>query len=410
MNETNVDKDLLYLEKVQKLLINYQLDLNVRKLQQIFYKKSITDIYGVARKELQHSQFIAWLLNPYESHGFGSFALERLLLLVVKRGMQQNNNDSLFLAIKNDLLVTHLNTGNISVKTEYKVNGGRIDILVGNLQLGDKTTNIVIENKVDSKEHDCQTETYYKEINKNFPDDYNIFIFLTPKSSKVLDRLNASSCDCKAFIEISYQDILINILESMLKEEMASQTRVILEDYIHSITTPSNNSTHQSIMAMNKYTQELLIKFWESNEELIRSALEALAWNQEDDNANKVLELLNKRDRDYSKYLLSGEKKSVNKRNLALSIAKRISKMDNPVEVLNTIDNECGQQGINFLSKRKDNKRYDSIDIEVVDENGNREIKSFKINNQWTKDKIGKLIEVVKSNTDLEIDIDNDKR
>ena len=163
-------------------------------------------------------------------------------------------------------------------------------------------------------------------------------------------------------------------------------------------------------MAMNKYTQELLIKFWESNEELIRSALEALAWNQEDDNANKVLELLNKRDRDYSKYLLSGEKKSVNKRNLALSIAKRISKMDNPVEVLNTIDNECGQQGINFLSKRKDNKRYDSIDIEVVDENGNREIKSFKINNQWTKDKIGKLIEVVKSNTDLEIDIDNDKR
>ena len=99
MNETNVDKDLLYLEKVQKLLINYQLDLNVRKLQQIFYKKSITDIYGVARKELQHSQFIAWLLNPYESHGFGSFALERLLLLVVKRGMQQNNNDSLFLVL-----------------------------------------------------------------------------------------------------------------------------------------------------------------------------------------------------------------------------------------------------------------------------------------------------------------------
>lgn len=382
----------------------------MRKLQQIFYKKSITDIYGVARKELQHSQFIAWLLNPYESHGFGSFALERLLLLVVKRGMQQNNNDSLFLAIKNDLLVTHLNTGNISVKTEYKVNGGRIDILVGNLQLGDKTTNIIIENKVDSKEHNSQTETYYKEINKNFPDDYNIFIFLTPKSSKVLDRLNASSCDCKAFIEISYQDILINILESMLKEEMASQTRVILEDYVHSITTPSNSSTHQSIMAMNKDIQELLIKFWESNEELIRSALEALAWNQEDDNANKVLELLNKRDRDYSKYLLSGENTPVNKRNLALSIAKWInSNMNNPANVLNIIDEKCGDDGINFISKSNDNKRYDSIDI-VVDENGNRTIKSFKISNQWTKDTIEKLIEVVKGNTDLEIDIDNDKR
>lgn len=409
MNETNGDEELLYLEKVQKLLINYQLDPNVRKLQQFFYKKSITDIYGVARKELQHSQFIAWLLNPYESHGFGSFALERLLLLVVRRGIQQNNNDSHFLAIKNDLLVTHLNTGNISVKTEYKVNGGRIDILVGNLQLGDKTTNIVIENKVDSKEHNSQTETYYNEINNNFPNVDNIFIFLTPKSSKVLDRLNTPSCDCKAFIEISYQDILIDILESMLKEEMASQTRVILEDYIHSITTPSNNSTHQSIMAMNKYTQELLIKFWESNEELIRSALEALAWNQEDDNANKVLELLNKRDRDYSKYLLSGDNTPVNKRNLALSIAKRISKTDNPVEVLNTIDNECGQQGINFISKSNDNKRYDSIDIEV-DENGNRTIESFKISNQWTKETIKKLIEVVEKKTKLRINIYNDKR
>ena len=93
-----------------------------------------------------------------------------------------------------------------------------------------------------------------------------------------------------------------------------------------------------------------------------------------------------------------------------MSIAKRISKMDNPVEVLNTIDNECGQQGINFLSKSKDSTRYDSIDIKVVDDNGNSDTKSFKINNQWTKDNIGKLIEVVKSNTDLEIDIDNDKR
>lgn len=126
--------------------------------------------------------------------------------------------------------------------------------------------------------------------------------------------MSKPSCDCKKFIEISYQDILEEILENILKEDISSQTKVIIKDYIHCITTPSNNSKNQNIMAMDEETRELLIKFWDSNEELIRAAIEALAWDSKDENAEEVLKLLNKRD--YTKYELEG-KKPINKSHLA---------------------------------------------------------------------------------------------
>ena len=374
------------MEDIQKMLINYQTDPNVRKLYRLFKKKSITDIYGIARKEMQHSKFIAWLLNPNESHGIDSFALKQLLFVIVRRGIQQNNTDSAFTNIKNDLLVPQLDTGNLSIVTEYSVKGGRIDIFVQNLNIGDKSVNIIIENKVESKEHKNQTQTYYKEISERFPNTYNIYLFLTPKSSKLLDNITEASCDCKSFIEISYQDILTDILENILKEDISSQTRVIIEDYIHNITTPSSNTNNQNIMAMNNETQELLKDFWKSNEDLITAALQALASSGEDENAEKALQFLNKRDRDYSEYKLNG-KGPIRKRNLAYKIAEYIINTSNNIDVIfNTIDQKCKE--IHFLQTRK---HYESKRADIIRVNG----KDYYINNQWTKETIDKLIDIV---------------
>ena len=384
MEKYNVTESSM--EDIQKMLINYQTDPNVRKLYRLFKKKSITDIYGIARKQMHHSKFIAWLLNPNESHGIDSFALKQLLFVIVRRGIQQNNTDSAFTNIKNDLLVSQLDTGNLSIVTEYSVKGGRIDIFVQNLNIGDKPVNIIIENKVESGEHDSQTQTYYKEISERFPNTYNIYLFLTPKSSKLLDNITEASCDCKSFIEISYQDILTDILENILKEDISSQTRIIIEDYIHNITTPSSNTNNQNIMAMNNETQELLKDFWKSNEDLITAALQALASSGEDENAEKALQFLNKRDRDYSEYKLNG-KGPIRKRNLAYKIAEYIiNTRDNVDIIFNTIDQKCKE--IYFLQTRKhyENKRADIIRV-----NG----KDYYINNQWTKETIDKLIDIV---------------
>lgn len=398
--EENKTEGFPSLEKVQELLIKYRLSPSVRQLSQSFKKKSITDIYGIARKEMQHSKFIAWLLDPKESHNLGSFALERLLPLIIRRGIQQHNTDKGFYTIKNDLLVTPLNTSKVSVSTEEKVNNGRIDIFVKHLQIGAKNVNIVIENKVESKEHNCQTETYYQELCEQYSQDHNIFLFLTPKSSMVLDELGEPSCQCKAFIEISYQDILEEILENILKEETTSQTRIIIEDYIHSITTPSNNLINQNIMimAMNKETQQMLTKFWEANEELIRAALQALAWDGKDENAKEVLAILDKRDRDYSEYELNGVG-PIRKKNLAYKIADYIQKNSNKAnEVYKELDMLCKREKIYFLQEKKhcDNKRADAINVNGIE---------YYINNQWTKENIEKLIAIVNKDTRLGIEI-----
>lgn len=392
------------MEDIQKMLINYQTDPNVRKLYRLFKKKSITDIYGIARKERQHSKFIAWLLNPNESHGIDSFALKQLLFVIVRRGIQQNNTDSAFTNIKNDLLVPQLDTGNLSIVTEYSVKGGYIDIFVQNLNIGDKSVNIIIENKVESNEHDGQTQTYYKEVSERFPNTYNIYLFLTPKSSNFLDNITEASCDCKSFIEISYQDILTDILENILKEDISSQTRIIIEDYIHNITTPSSNTNNQNIMAMNNETQELLKDFWKSNEDLITAALQALASSGEDENAEKALQFLNKRDN--SRYKLTDKdgqelKRDLGKRSLVREIVKYIlDKNENKEvgEILESIDNRLK---IDKLLKEEEKYIKDETRADVFKKGDNK----YYINNQWTKEKIDELIDIIHDIPSLGIEI-----
>ena len=50
-----------------------------QKLQKFYHRKTFFDITGIARQENPHSSFIAWLLNPYESHGMGEYPMKRFL-------------------------------------------------------------------------------------------------------------------------------------------------------------------------------------------------------------------------------------------------------------------------------------------------------------------------------------------
>jgi hypothetical protein len=49
------------IEEIRNEIIKFNNDINVQKLESLYSSKSFPEIMGVSRKELMHSNFIAWI-------------------------------------------------------------------------------------------------------------------------------------------------------------------------------------------------------------------------------------------------------------------------------------------------------------------------------------------------------------
>ena len=385
----------------------------IRKINQ----NSILDIYGIARSETHHSKFLAWLFNPNESHNTGELALRKLLNIAVRRGIEQNNQSEDFLWVKKRVLTsaTHSSTSasNVQILTESYVESqgkkgakGRIDILIQNVELGTESINIVIENKIYSNEHDEQTTTYFEGINKKFPDQKNIFLYLTPKSNWELPIKNGPSCTCKDFIEINYQDILTEVLTSILEEPISSATRIAIEDYIHCITSPSIHSKNYNSMATDKETNEMLKKFWDANEELILAAINAFANSGEtkykgvDKVQKAITEFVD--NKDYTQYRINGQG-TYSKNALVKEIVTRIIKKGG--DVMGTLKNLDAKCTIRLLQTEDhyNREKKQAFKLEYND--------SFiYITNQWRIGNISSFINAVNEDNTIDLLIEAIKK
>ena len=397
-------------EKVETWLMQFHSNQATRAIIRKINQNSILDIYGIARSETHHSKFLAWLFNPNESHNTGELALRNLLNIAVRRGIEQNNQSEDFLRVKKIVLtsasLSSTSASNVQVLTESYVEAqgkkgakGRIDILVSNLALGGKTINIIIENKIYSNEHDEQTTTYFEGINQKFPNQKNIFLYLTPKSNWEMPIQNGPSCTCEHFIEVNYQDILTEVLTSILEEPISSATRIAIEDYIHCITSPSIHSKNYNSMAVDKETNEMLKKFWDANEELILAAINAFANSGEKkykgvDKAQKAItEFVD--NKDYTKYSINGQGE-YNKRKLVENVVSLIiTKGGDVMGTLENLDAKCP----NGLLRSEDSYNKDKSRAVELEYNGS----SIYISNQWGIHNITSFIDAVNEDNTIGI-------
>ena len=389
-------------EKVEEWLMQFHSNQATRAIIRKINQNSILDIYGIARSETHHSKFLAWLFNPNESHNTGELALRKLLNIAVRRGIEQNNQSEVFLWVKKRVLtsasLSSTSTSNVQVLTESYVEAqgkkgakGRIDILVSNLALGGDFINIIVENKIYSNEHDEQTTTYFEGINKKFPDQKNIFLYLTPKPNWEMPKEDGPSCTCKDFIEINYQDILTEVLTSILEEPISSATRIAIEDYIHCITSPSIHSKNYNSMATDKETNEMLKKFWDANEELILAAINAFANSGEtkykgvDKVQKAITEFVD--NKDYTQYSINGQG-TYSKNALVKEIVTRIIKKGG--DVMGTLKNLDAKCTIRLLQTEDhyNREKKQAFKLEYND--------SFiYITNQWRIGNISSFIDAV---------------
>ena len=398
MSNTEITQEITR-EKVETWLMQFHSNQGTRAIIRKINQNSMLDIYGIARSETHHSKFLAWLLNPNESHHTGELALRKLLNIVVRRGIEQNNQSNVFQWFKKTVLTESY------VEAQGKKGAkGRIDILVTNLALGDELINIVIENKIYSNEHDEQTTTYFDGINPKFPKQKNIFLYLTPKSNGEMPKGDGPSCACKEFIEINYQDILTEVLTSILEEPLSSATRSAIEDYIHCITSPSIHSKNYNSMAVDKETNEMLKKFWDANEELILAAINAFAISGEknykgiDKVQEAVTEFVN--NKDYTQYSINGQG-TYSKSGLVKEIVTRI--IEKGGDVMGTLKNLDAKCTIRLLQTEDHYKKKQAFKL---DYNGG----SIYITNQWRIGNISSFINAVNEDNTIDLLIEPIKK
>ncbi len=181
-------------------------------LEKKFEKFNIFDCLKITRAEIRHSNFLGWLLDPQETHGLNDYFLKEFIKKVLYSNKHSiANTPSVF-----DIDVW--NMSDIEVRREYKY----IDLLI--IDENNKFI-IVIENKIDTNQHDDQLKRYTDIVQQEYPDEkyQKLYVYLKPEFEKV----------ALPFIYVSYKAILetINILIEYRQDKISNEILIAIKHY-----------------------------------------------------------------------------------------------------------------------------------------------------------------------------------
>jgi hypothetical protein len=144
------------------------------QLEQLIGRFNIFDSLGIVRTEIRHSNFLAWLLDPNESHGQANLFLNAILMDLLRRSPPALRPFS-------PIQLDGAEMRGVRVRREYR----NIDILI---ECDEPRFVFAIENKIDSREHSNQLGRYKKTVRELFGDVPAQFVFLTREGEEPSDE------------------------------------------------------------------------------------------------------------------------------------------------------------------------------------------------------------------------------
>ena len=183
----------------------------LRELQSLLGQFNTFRVLGIEDMGIRHSNMLAWLLTPNESHGLRDQFLRRYLMHV--------SNDT-----ENDFLepveIDSVQIFGVEVLREWR----NIDLLI-DLDTSDGKWLVIIENKVNSKQHSNQLKRYREIVEQAYP-DYDKFYLLLSK--------HREDPDDAAYVSSSYE-LVHRALKSCIKEfssSIGAEPAVLLKNYL----------------------------------------------------------------------------------------------------------------------------------------------------------------------------------
>ncbi len=192
---------------------------------------NIFSILGIQRREIRHSNFLAWMFDPNGSHGIGNAFLRRFLRDISLESPKQGQPS--------------LDIADTSPKTaEIRREWRNIDILV----ILDKHV-ICIENKVDSSDHENQLSKYKNVVQSQFRKSA-VFVYLTPDGRPPNDKGQHQH-----YTNYSYDKIVAHAERLLLLHErtLPSNIKTYIKDYTLNIRRNLMQQDHLNELAQKLY-------------------------------------------------------------------------------------------------------------------------------------------------------------
>lgn len=173
---------------------------------------NIFDALGIARAEIRHSNFLAFILDPAESHGQGQLVLKAVLMDLLKTAQPE-------LRPLSPIELDGTDLRGVEVRREWK----NIDLLV---TCAAPRFAVVIENKVGAQEHSDQLSRYRQVMAEHFPDVAALYVYLTPEGDEPSEDL---------WVPYTYADIhrLLKRVRDTNHTAIGTEVLVFIDHYLN---------------------------------------------------------------------------------------------------------------------------------------------------------------------------------
>lgn len=210
--------------------------------------------------EIRHSNVLAWLFDPQESHKFGSAFLEQFLLRLPayaedkkqdeeqkkkQKEKQENINYALLLLTKGGM---HVSVHREKQSEDNKRVDFQIECFLPDVKNKRCGFVILVENKVYARQGKKQLKTYLENAKAKFPNVKIIPVYLTLNEN---DKPSDES-----YFHLTYNDVL-DILESLTgaaeSERCAEPAGLFIRDYIKILKEQTNGNAEKQDLAKEIY-------------------------------------------------------------------------------------------------------------------------------------------------------------
>ena len=210
-------------------------------LEKHLSKFNIFHATDMGKREIKHTKFLAYLLNPRGAHGLG----DRFLIEFIRNAFRQSENCN-FLDLR-------FSEAEINCEVNLGKNFGRIDILLSIPTKSERTCIIAIENKLEAQQGNEQLIKYQDGITEKYQANKNYithFFYLTQ---------NPEEAD-EPWVSVLHEDVTIPAIKSLLdnsnKETLSNYIQSILIDYTELLRTNKDSETAE--LLASKMPEEYL--------------------------------------------------------------------------------------------------------------------------------------------------------